>query len=157
MTPTCEGDTYASVCHNEAMRKPKTPAGFADNETPYRMRPGLPGPADARLPPPETLPNGTVRYFLKVGPKGRVLLPADLRQALGLEEGDLITAWLRDGELRLHSLSHGLRKIQDEASSLAQGSGYASDELIAERRAEAAREAEEALTWRRQVRKRKRR
>jgi bifunctional DNA-binding transcriptional regulator/antitoxin component of YhaV-PrlF toxin-antitoxin module len=137
------------------MRKPKSPAGFGDNDTPYRMRPGLPGRAEARLPDPETLPNGTVRYFLKLGPKGRVLLPADLRQALGLEEGDLITAWLRDGELRLHSLVHGLRKIQDEAYSLAQGSGYASDELIAERRAEAAKDSEEALLSLRPVRRRK--
>lgn len=139
------------------MRKRKSTAGFADSDTPYRMRPGLSGRAEARLPPAETLPNGTVRYFLKLGPKGRVLLPVGLRQALGLEEGDLITAWLRDGELRLHSHLHGLRKIQNEASSLAQGSAYASDELIAERRAEAAKEDEESLLWLRQSRKRKRR
>jgi bifunctional DNA-binding transcriptional regulator/antitoxin component of YhaV-PrlF toxin-antitoxin module len=136
------------------MRKPKSPTGFADNETPYRMKRGS-GLSDAPLPPPEALPNGTVRYFLKVGAKGRVLLPSELRQALGLDEGDVITAWLRDGELRMHSLLHGLRKIQDEAWSLAQGSGYASDTLIAERRAEAAKEAKESLRWLRQTRKRK--
>jgi AbrB family looped-hinge helix DNA binding protein len=137
------------------MRRPKSLTGFADNDTPYRMERGDAGPAERRLPPPETLPNGTVRYFLKLGPKGRVLLPADLRKALGLTEGDLVTAWLRDGELRLHSHLHGLRKIQDEAWSLARGSAYASDELIAERRAEAAKETEEALLWLRQSRKRK--
>jgi AbrB family looped-hinge helix DNA binding protein len=102
------------------------------------------------LPAPETLPDGTTRYFLVVGPKGRVLLPADMRDAMGLKEGDVITAWLKDGELRLHSHLHGLRKIQAEAASIARGSGYVSDELIAERRAEAAEEAEEELLWRRQ-------
>jgi bifunctional DNA-binding transcriptional regulator/antitoxin component of YhaV-PrlF toxin-antitoxin module len=139
------------------MPRPKSPRGFAENDTPYQMKRGDDGVAERRLPPPEELPNGTVRHFLKLGPKGRVLLPADLRQALGLGEGDLITAWLRDGELRLHSHLHGLRKIQDEASSLARGSACASDELIAERRAEAAKESEEALLWLRQNRKRKRR
>ena len=74
-------------------------------------------------PPPETLPDGTVRYFLVLGPKGRVLLPADLRQAMGLQEGDVITAWLKDGEVRMHSHLHGLRKIQVEASSMAKGDG----------------------------------
>jgi bifunctional DNA-binding transcriptional regulator/antitoxin component of YhaV-PrlF toxin-antitoxin module len=98
-----------------------------------------------------------VRYFLVLGPKGRVLLPADLRGAMGLEEGDVITAWLKDGEVRMHSHLHGLRKIQIEASSQAKGSVYASDELIAERRAEAAKEDEETLRWLREhKRKRKR-
>jgi S1-C subfamily serine protease len=45
-----------------------------------------------RLPGPETLPDGTVRYVLVLGPKGRVLLPADLRKGLGLQQGDVITS-----------------------------------------------------------------
>lgn len=109
-----------------------------------------------KLPAPEMLPDGTVRYFLVLGPKGRVLLPADMRAAMSLEQGDVMTAWLKDGEVRMHSHLHGLRKIQVEASSMASGSVYASDELIAERRAEAAKEAEETLQWLRD-RKRKRR
>ena len=98
-----------------------------------------------------------MRYFLIAGPKGRVLLPADMRAALGLEEGDVITAWLKDGELRMHSHLLGLRKIQAEASSMAAASVYASDELIAERRAEAAREAEETLEELRAHKKKKKR
>jgi bifunctional DNA-binding transcriptional regulator/antitoxin component of YhaV-PrlF toxin-antitoxin module len=105
------------------------------------------------LPDPETLPDGTIRYFLVLGAKGRVLLPADMRNAMGLEQGDVITAWLKNGEVRMHSHRHGLRQLQAEASSRATDSGYASDELIAERRAEAAREAEEALKWRRDRRR----
>jgi bifunctional DNA-binding transcriptional regulator/antitoxin component of YhaV-PrlF toxin-antitoxin module len=132
------------------MRKPKTPPGFAEDETSYRAK------RFANAPPPETMPDGTVRYFLKLGPKGRVLLPAEMRAALGLEESDRITAWVKDGELRLHSHLHGLKKIRDEAAALAQESGYASDELIAERRAEAAKEAEETLLWLRQSRKKRR-
>jgi bifunctional DNA-binding transcriptional regulator/antitoxin component of YhaV-PrlF toxin-antitoxin module len=143
------------------MARKSIPKGFAERETRYRA-PGS-GGASARefaqgkrkLPPPETLPDGTVRYFLVLGPKGRVLLPAEMRTMMGVEEGDVITAWLKDGEVRMHSHGHGLRKIQVEASSMAKGAVYASDELIAERHAEAAKEDEEDRRWLR-ARKRKR-
>jgi bifunctional DNA-binding transcriptional regulator/antitoxin component of YhaV-PrlF toxin-antitoxin module len=133
-----------------AMARKSTPKGFAEPKTPYGApRSGCKAAAEIAqgkrmLPKPETLPDGTVRYFLVLGPKGRVLLPADLRAAMGLAEGDVITGWLKDGELRMHSHLHGLRKIQTEASSMAKGTIYASDELIAERRAEAAKDDEEA-------------
>lgn len=130
-------------------RKP-APKGFAEPKTPY----GAPPPGGQRadgiahgkgnLPPPEILPDGTVRYFLVLGQKGRVLLPTELRAAMRLEQGDVITAWLKDGEVRMHSHRHGLRKIVlANAPSSAQGGVLASDELIAERRAEAAKDAEE--------------
>ena len=133
------------------MARRSNPKGFAEPKTPYAAPRSGGKWADEiargkRKPPgPETLPDGTVRYFLVLGPKGRVLLPADMRAAMGLQEGDVITAWLKDGEVRMHSHLHGLRKIQEQASSMAKGSVYASDELIAERRAEAAKEAEETL------------
>ena len=135
------------------------PQGFAEERKPYRTgdRSLSPAAETERLPPPDVLPDGTVRYFLRLGAKGRVLLPAELRAALGLEEGELITAWLRDGELRLHSHLHGLRKIRDEARAEAERTGYASDELIADRRDEVVREEEEELRRNRQSRKRKRR
>lgn len=144
------------------MARRSIPKGFAEPKTPY----GVPRTAgvDAaevaqgrqKLPPPETLPDGTVRYLLLVGPKGRVLFPADMRAAMGLEEGDVITGWLKDGEVRMHSHLHGLRKIQVEASLMAAGKVYASDELIAERRAEAAKETEETLLELRAHKKRRR-
>ena len=138
------------------MRKPK-PSGMSEKEARYRGQRAIATSPKAlqKLPAPEALPNGTVRYFLKLGPKGRVLLPAEMRVALGLEEGDLITAWLKDGEVRMHSHLHGLRKIQDEAHSLAQGSAHASDQLIAERRAENAKDEEEYLQWVRLQRKKR--
>lgn len=137
------------------MRKPKSPArGFAEDKTSYRAEDGAEISTDQPdVPPPETLPDGTVRYFLTLGPKGRVLLPAALRRALDLEEGELITAWFKDGELRMHSHLHGLRQIRHDARKLAQSTGYASDELIADRRAEALKDEEEAVRWRRRSRK----
>jgi bifunctional DNA-binding transcriptional regulator/antitoxin component of YhaV-PrlF toxin-antitoxin module len=144
------------------MARRSSRTGFAEPKTPYGA-PRSGGIAAAeiahgkrKLPEPEVLPDGTVRYFLVLGPKGRVLLPADVRAAMGLEQGDVITAWLKGGEVRMHSHLHGLRKIQVEASSLAKGTVYASDELIAERRAEAAKESEETLRWLREHKKRRR-
>ncbi len=142
-----------------------TPKGFAESKARYRAsRSGGVGVGadDAiggkrNLPPPERLPDGTIRYFLVLGPKGRVLVPADMRAALDLGEGDVITAWLKDGEVRMHSHLHGLRKIQSGAASKAKGSGYASDELIAERRAEALKEEKEALRERREQKSKRRR
>jgi AbrB family looped-hinge helix DNA binding protein len=136
------------------MPKAKTLRGFTEEKAPpYRPEQA----AADNLPPPDRLPDGTIRYFLKVGPKGRVLLPAAMRDALDLREGELITAWLKDSELRLYSHLHGLRKIRDEARALAESTGYASDELIAERRAEALKEEEAAVRSMRRLRRRKRR
>jgi hypothetical protein len=61
----------------------KKPTGFSDRKARYRHQTSGPG-RRAVLPPPEpeALPDGTVRYFLKLGPKGRVLFPADMRAAM---------------------------------------------------------------------------
>ncbi len=129
------------------MARRSTSKGFSEPKTRYGASRSVKtlrkaGPIKRKLPEPEVLPDGTVRYFLILGPKGRVLLPADLRAAMGLAQGDVMTGWMKDGELRLHSHLHGLRAIQADAATMAKGPVYASDELIAERRAEAVREAD---------------
>ena len=81
---------------------------------------------------------------VKIAPGGRVVIPAEFRKALGVEVGDAVVIELRDGELRLRSLDAAIKRVQamvrkyipDENRSLA-------DELIAERRREAAREEQE--------------
>ncbi len=142
-------------------RKSKSARGFAESKTRYGAphSGGTWAKAGARrkrlLPGPETLPDGTVRHFLVLGPKGRVLLPAPMRAAMGLEQGDVITAWLKDGEVRMHSHLRGLRKIADEARAMASSGVYASEELIAERRAENVRDEEETLQSLRLARKKR--
>src|SRR5438046_693133 len=133
-----------------AKRSSKPTPGFRDRKSRYvaqGRRAGGSKPVKRRLPGPETLPDGTIRYALMLGPKGRVLLPADLRKALELEAGDVITAWLREGELRMHSHRHGLQRIQEQGRAMRSGKLAASAELIAERRAESAKDAEETLHW----------
>jgi antitoxin PrlF len=76
---------------------------------------------------------------LKVGPGGRVLIPADMRAALGVAEGDMLLATLEDGELRLMSGATAVKRAQALMRANLQGHGSLTEELLAERRADAAR------------------
>ena len=80
---------------------------------------------------------------LRLGPQGRVVLPAHFRRALGLEVGDPLVASIEDGRLVLAP------RAASRASLLARfpasaGAPSAVDELLEQRRAEARREAAEA-------------
>jgi bifunctional DNA-binding transcriptional regulator/antitoxin component of YhaV-PrlF toxin-antitoxin module len=88
-------------------------------------------------------PKAREQYFdLSVKEGGRVLLPFDIREGLGVREGDILVGELADGELRLMTPDTALRKAQELVRRhVPQGVSLA-DELIAERRAEAARENE---------------
>jgi AbrB family looped-hinge helix DNA binding protein len=78
--------------------------------------------------------------LLKVGPKGRVVIPAPIRRQLGLHEGSELVAVLEDDGVLLlprEAIRKQLRSLfRDMPSSLA-------DELIAERRAAALEESRE--------------
>jgi AbrB family looped-hinge helix DNA binding protein len=81
--------------------------------------------------------------LVPVGERGRVVLPASIREALGIREGDrLVAEALPDGTLRLVPL----RKIAQMAKGLLADLRPAeswTDELLAERREEAVREERE--------------
>ena len=73
---------------------------------------------------------------------GRVLIPSAVREAMRIGEGDTVLAWLEDGELHLVSPEVALRQAQELAAQAdAAAAGSLADELIAERREEARREA----------------
>lgn len=78
----------------------------------------------------------------KVVEGGRVILPAAFRRSLGLEKGDTVVIELHEDELRLRPARSALRRLQAKLRALPPGATLASDELVAERRAEAAREAD---------------
>ncbi len=71
---------------------------------------------------------------------GRLVVPAALRRQLGLNVGDYLFARAVDGELRLTSRRTALERSIAIVAPLLEGTPSAADELIAERRAEAARE-----------------
>lgn len=44
---------------------------------------------------------GKIEVVVKIGEKGRVTIPAELRRALGLSEGDSLRVYVRGGEIVL--------------------------------------------------------
>ena len=80
---------------------------------------------------------------IRVGAQGRVVLPADLRAALGFVEGSTLVAYIEgEGRLVIESPEAIERALLREWSGAASGTSLV-DELRAERRAAAAREAEQ--------------
>jgi AbrB family looped-hinge helix DNA binding protein len=74
---------------------------------------------------------------MKVSEGGRVVIPADIRQALGLKEGDAVLWELLDGEARITTRLQRIRQAQALVRKhVAPGESLA-DELIAERRQDA--------------------
>lgn len=79
---------------------------------------------------------------MKMSEGGRVVIPAEIRQALGLKEGDTVLFELVEGEARITTRAARQRQAQALIARYCQAREGESivDELIAERRAEAARE-----------------
>jgi AbrB family looped-hinge helix DNA binding protein len=81
---------------------------------------------------------------VRIAPGGRVVIPAEFRKALGVGVGDDMVIELKDDELRLRSRHAAIKKVQAMVRKHIPGEGRSlADELIAERRAEAAREERE--------------
>ncbi len=76
----------------------------------------------------------------RVAEGGRIVIPASFRRALGVAVGDDVILELEDGELRLFSPARAIKRAQEIVRNhVPQGRSLAA-ELLAERRAEAARE-----------------
>jgi bifunctional DNA-binding transcriptional regulator/antitoxin component of YhaV-PrlF toxin-antitoxin module len=78
----------------------------------------------------------TVRF----GPDGRVLVPVELRRALGVTPGEPLIARVLDRQLVIERREDALRRLKGRFANLPAGVSLA-DELIEDRRREAAAEA----------------
>lgn len=79
---------------------------------------------------------------LAMSENGRVLIPADMREKLGLKPKERLHAEIKDGALVLMPMSQHfieMRAYFDRVLTIDKNRSI-TDELIAERRAEAARE-----------------
>lgn len=76
----------------------------------------------------------------RIAPGGRIVIPAPFRRELGLEEGDPVIVELVDREVRVRSLRDQVRKVQARLRDHLPSGRSLADELIRERREEAARE-----------------
>lgn len=79
---------------------------------------------------------------MKMSEGGRVVVPAEIRKAMNIKDGDTVYWELVDGEARLTTKLARIRRAQEliQKHCPAQPGESVVDEFIAERRAEAARE-----------------
>ena len=76
----------------------------------------------------------------RLGEGGRFVIPAEIRKALRLQAGDEMLVGLEGREIRLVPRANAVRQAQDLVRCYVAPGRRLADELIAERRAEAARE-----------------
>lgn len=76
----------------------------------------------------------------KLDAAGRLLVPAEIRDALGFKPGGTVVVRIENGALRVVSQAAALKRIQELLRPLVPEGVSLADELIAERRAEAARD-----------------
>jgi AbrB family looped-hinge helix DNA binding protein len=76
---------------------------------------------------------------VRMGPQGRVVIPARLRQALSLDPGDVLIAHVDGDRLVLERRSAVLDRLRAAFAAVPRGVSLV-DELAADRRREAARE-----------------
>ena len=80
-------------------------------------------------------------YHAKLIKGGKIVIPAELRREFGFEDGDTLVFESEGGRLVLKTYAQVVRDVQAEFKAmLPAGSRSMVDELLAERRAEAARE-----------------
>jgi AbrB family looped-hinge helix DNA binding protein len=78
---------------------------------------------------------------IRLGPDGRVVIPAAFRDALGLKEGDVLFARIEDGEIHLLTTAAAIRRTQALVREFVPEGVSLVDELIEDRRREVEREA----------------
>ena len=78
-------------------RTTKGPSGFAEEAPAY-----VPAAAAART-----------QQVVELGAGGRLVIPAPMRQALGMKVGDRLTVRVDGGQLRIYTFKEGLRQARD--------------------------------------------
>ena len=75
-----------------------------------------------------------------IGEGGRLVIPAAVRKAMGIEPGDEVSLTLEDAELRIISTRKAIERAQALVRKYVLEGVSLVDELIRERREEASRE-----------------
>lgn len=75
-----------------------------------------------------------LRVRMRMGAKGRIVIPATMREALGIAEGEIIDLRIVDGELRIATMRELLRRAQESVRKYVPAGVSLADELSAERR-----------------------
>ncbi|MGA2671671.1 MAG: AbrB/MazE/SpoVT family DNA-binding domain-containing protein [Terracidiphilus sp.] len=74
------------------------------------------------------------RARTRLSEKGRVVIPAAMREALGMEIGSVLDLRVVDGELRISTMRSRIRRAQESVREFVKPGVLLSEELSAERR-----------------------
>lgn len=75
-----------------------------------------------------------LRTRIRLGEKGRLVIPAAMRAALGMDVGYLLDLRVVDGELRIATMDELLRRARERVRRYVPAGVSLADELSAERR-----------------------
>lgn len=107
------------------MRSPVSTSGFAEEP----QRPLQPMTRDKLLRKPPRFER------LRLGGGGRIVIPAAMREEMGVKQGDDLIAYVEGGVLHVLSYQENLRRIQAEVAKHKKQGESVVDEFLAERRA----------------------
>ena len=79
-------------------------------------------------------------YTANLSREGRILIPAAIRNELGLKAGESLTLSVVNGEMHVTRRVNAIRRMQQRLARLRDPKNPAVDSLLRERRAAAARE-----------------
>lgn len=79
-------------------------------------------------------------YTTNLSKEGRILIPAAIRNQLGLKPGEALTLSVVDGEVRVTSRTSAIRQMQKRLAPLRDPQHPVVDELLRERREASASE-----------------
>ena len=75
-----------------------------------------------------------LRVRTRIGAKGRLVIPAAMREAMKMADGEMLDLVVVDGELRIATMRERLRRAQESVSKYIPTGVSLVDELRAERR-----------------------
>jgi antitoxin PrlF len=81
----------------------------------------------------------------KINDNGRIVIPVEIRRAMGLSAGDSVVLTFEDGVLRVESQQARIRQVQESLRKMIPARRRLSQELIEERSEEVRQEVEEWL------------
>lgn len=81
-----------------------------------------------------------MEIWAQVGEKGRLVIPAEMREAMGIQPGDAVQLRLEGEELRISTRRARIKRAQQRVREVVREGVSLSQELIAERRRAAERE-----------------